>query len=137
MSNLREQRLGELIALTRTEGPKESGLVLMVGEPARLQFLKKHFPEQSSVFFVEFSDLSREILLGIHPEVVVCPAICGPFDCLDLAALLSEAGFKGVFRVLSHSLPRPNIVAREMRQNFPNLNFGLIAGSPVVAEKLH
>lgn len=115
-----------VIALSREADRRTTGMILMVGEPQRLQTLKKHFPDRSGVFFIEFSDLSREILQSIQPSVVVSPAISTGFDCLDLASFLERCRYQGAFRIMAHDLPRPDIIKGELRQNFPSLNFDIL-----------
>lgn len=137
MGTLRSNSVMSLMAITKNDSQAKSGLVLMVGEPQRLKFLKKHFPDQSNVFLVSFSDLSREIFIGINPEVVVCPAMSDSFDCIDLAQVLVDAKFAGAFRILGQSLPRPDLIAREIRQNFPNLDSGFVEETPEYTEQYH
>jgi len=126
MGTVRQNIFGDIIALNRDTHLRSSGMILMVGEPQLMQTLKKHFPERSGVFFIEFADLSREILTAISPDSVVAPAISAHFDCLELAAFLSSADYKGLFRVIAKDLPRPEIVRTEVRQHYPHLDFDII-----------
>lgn len=121
-----------VITLANEADRRSTGMILMVGEPQRLQTLKKHFPDRSGVFFIEFSDLSRDILKAIQPSAVVAPAISTGFDCLDLASFLERCEYKGSFRIMTQDLPRPDIIKSELRQNFPKLNFDIL--KPEVAK---
>ena len=109
-------------------------MIIVVGDAAHLSVLKQHFPEQTSVFFAKFSDLSREILRAISPEVVVGPLFCDGFDCFDLARLLTESEFTGAFRVFGECLPRPQMVSREIKQSFPSLDTAVVSYDPPVRE---
>jgi len=127
MGTVRQNTFGDIIALNRDTHLTTSGMILMVGEPQLMQTLKKHFPERSGVFFIEFSDLSQDILSAICPDSVVAPAISAHFDCLELAAFLNAADFKGLFRAIAKDLPRPEIIRNEVRHHFPRLNFDVIS----------
>lgn len=127
-----------VIALSREVDKRSTGMVLMVGEPQRLQTLKEHFPGRSGVFFIEYSDLSADILRALQPTAVVAPAISAHFDCLDLAEFLSLSEYKGAFRIFAQDIPKPDIIRREVRQYYPALNFEVLkTEAPASKELLH
>ncbi|WP_434287204.1 hypothetical protein [Celeribacter sp. SCSIO 80788] len=138
MGTVRQTAFGEFLAGERGTQFDTGGMILMVGEPQRMQTLKKHFPERSGVFFIEFADLTPEILQGICPDIVMSPAISDQFDCLDLADFLSTARYKGAYRVLARDLPRPEIIRNELRNHYPGLDFDVLRPEPVrVLASLH
>ncbi|ATG46727.1 hypothetical protein [Celeribacter ethanolicus] len=138
MGTVRQTAFGEFVAGRRGAQPGAGGMILMVGEPQRMQTLKKHFPERSGVFFIEFSDLTPEILHSICPDSVISPAISDQFDCLDLADFLSAARYKGAYRVLARDLPRPEIIRNELRSHYPGLDFDVLRPEPIrVLASLH
>ncbi len=131
MGTISQNIFGDLLAHLDGAQSKPKGMILMVGEPQRMQTLKRHFPERTGVFFIEFSDLTADILHSINPDSVVSPVMSAHFDCLDLAAFLHQAGFKGTFRAITKGLPRPEIVRNEVRGQFPELDFDMLSPEPV------
>ncbi|MBW6417188.1 hypothetical protein [Celeribacter sp. PS-C1] len=131
MGTIRQNIFGDLIAHLDRAQSKPQGMILMVGEPQRMQTLKRHFPQDTGLFFIEFCDLTPEILHSINPGSVVAPVISAHFDCLDLAALLQDADYKGAFRAITKGLPRPEIVRNEVRSQFPDLDFDMLSPEPV------
>jgi hypothetical protein len=138
MGTVRQTAFGEFVASRHGTQPDAGGMILMVGEPQRMQTLKKHFPERTGVFFIEFGDLTPEILHSICPDSVISPAISSQFDCLDLAEFLSAARYKGAYRVIARGLPRPEIIRNELRSFYPELDFDMLQPEPVrVLASLH
>lgn len=74
---------------------------------------------------VEFSALTPAMLQKLEPDVVVTGLLSRGFDCTDVARILSDAEFSGEFRVLCAPLPKPEIVARELRSTYPTLDLDL------------
>ncbi len=84
---------------------------------------------------LEFDEL-RDSALAIHdPQLIFSPVVAKGFDCIDVAARLSELNFAGAYRALTHRLPNPDIVKREVRAVFPELDFDVLTISDAHAEK--
>lgn len=132
MGTIRQNIFGDLIAHLERAQSKPEGMILMVGEPQRMQTLKRHFPDRTGLFFIEFSDLTADILHSINPDSVVAPVMTDHFDCLDLAAFLHHVEYKGAFRAITKGLPRPDIVRNEVRGQFPRLDFDMLSPEPVL-----
>lgn len=138
MGTVRQTAFGEVVSGRRDTQTGAGGMILMVGEPQRMQTLKKHFPERSGVFFIEFADLTLEVLHSIRPDSVISPAISEHFDCLDLADFLTRARYTGAYRVIARSLPRPEIIRTELRTQYPCLDFDVLRPEPIrVLAALH
>jgi hypothetical protein len=76
--------------------------------------------------FIPFSELTETVLAQINPDFVISPLVGPDFDCMDLAGVLSEAGFQGRYRVAATDLPNPSLVRREIVGQFPELDFDLL-----------
>lgn len=127
----------DVIAMSRQRKQGDEPMILMVGDPNKLQSTKPYYPKSSGVFFIEFADLTREVLIAINPNVVMSPAICEHFDCLDVAQFLEKNAFSGAYRVIDNDLPRPEIVGREVRFNHPSVDFGFVRKPVALAEHLN
>lgn len=103
-----------------------NALTLMVGDATRMHKVRPHITSENAVFFIEYSDLTPEIFKAFNPTVVLSPAMCNSFDCLDLAALLDECNFVGQYRISLKSIPYPEIILREVRQQHPLLDFDVM-----------
>ncbi len=75
---------------------------------------------------LEFDEL-RDAVLAIHdPQLIFSPVVAKGFDCIDVAARLSELAYAGAYRAIAHRLPNPDIVKREVRAVFPGLDFDVL-----------
>lgn len=45
---------------------------------------------------------------------------------MDIASLLKRFGFTGSYRIVTHSLPHPKIVLREIRSMYPDLDIEIV-----------
>lgn len=76
--------------------------------------------------FVDFDELTPELLELHQPDVVLSPLVTQGFDCVELAHRLVNGGFGGRYRAFAGDLPRPDLVTREIRTSFPGLDFDLL-----------
>ncbi len=53
-----------------------------------------------------------------------------PALLLAVAFLLTEAGYRGRYRALAAMLPRPDMVRREVRSSFPEIDFDVVLVGP-------
>ena len=105
----------------------DAGLsMLAVGDVALWRDAGHPLPADTNIKFADLSEIDGAYLTQMQPDIVVAPLVTSSFDCVDLAARLSEANFEGRFRILTAFLPNPAMVHREMSTQFPNLDFDLI-----------
>ena len=97
--------------------------VLIVGEVRDWLRSGRSLPAGDDLAFLEFDDLTREIIESIAPSVVLAPLMSRRFDCLELAERLCAIGFRGRLRALADNLPNPAIVRNEVRARCPHLDF--------------
>ena len=76
--------------------------------------------------FLEFDDLTTDILRSIRPDIVLVPLQTRVFDCVEVAQRLWEACYPGKLRAQAEGLPDPDIVRREVRAEFPGLDFDVV-----------
>jgi hypothetical protein len=84
------------------------------------------FSPEHRVLYVDFHELTPEMIVAIAPNLVVSPLVAISFDCIDLAVLLQEAGFNGRYRALSRPIPNPRLVRREINDLCPDVDFDLM-----------
>ncbi|GKY87659.1 hypothetical protein [Sinisalibacter aestuarii] len=82
------------------------------------------------VIHADFADVSAAALERWAPDIVISPLVGEGFDCLDLANLLTEAGFAGRYLGAAGSLPKPAVVRREVRACYPDLDFDILGAAP-------
>jgi hypothetical protein len=78
------------------------------------------------VIAASITDIDAAALANWRPDLIVSPVFDSDFDCLDLAKILSNAGFAGRYRVDAGELPNPGLVRREVSAAFPDLDFDLL-----------
>jgi hypothetical protein len=137
MGNISTSKFYDVIAMSRTERRNHDKMTLLVGEYANVQGAETLLPSKSAVFYLDFNDLSADVLRAVNPDVVISPVICATFDCLELAEFLEETEFLGRYRVVLENIPRPEIICREVRRTHPMLDFGVISEKPSPSKRLN
>lgn len=113
--------------------PNESG-----GPPASILLVTEagegmggaSYPGDMNVAVIPYDNLDSEAIDGLNPDVVITAIVSSSFDCMDVAGKLTEAEFSGQMNVLSRSLPRPELVLRELRSTYPTIEVDLITTLP-------
>lgn len=110
--------------------PKDSGYVtepvtLIVGDAAAWISAGRSLPDDPSLHYVSYEELSRRVLETVSPDIVLAPLQGQGFDALDIAVLLESFQFKGRFRALCPTLPNPKLVMAEIKLLCPNVDFDL------------
>ena len=72
---------------------------------------------------VEFHRLTEELIREFAPNLIISPIVCRTFDCVELAARLSEVGFAGRYVAISKDFPRLDIVRSEVRSIVAGVRF--------------
>jgi len=101
-------------------------VVLAVGDLSHWRSTGRNLPWESQITFADFSEIDRDMVESLNPDVVLSPLLCQKFDCLDLAQALHATGFRGRFRIMSPKLPNPGIVLAEARCMCPGLDVEFI-----------
>ncbi|NKB28303.1 MAG: hypothetical protein GKR99_12405 [Rhodobacteraceae bacterium] len=100
--------------------------VLAVGDVDAWREGGNALPTGNRMAFVEFVEISRELIETMEPELVASPLLAKGFDCIDLAQALYMSGFRGQFRAMARVLPDPAIVRNEIRTMCPGLDFDIL-----------
>ncbi len=80
----------------------------------------------SNCYFVDFSNLTRELFDKLRPSVVISNLFETGYDALDIAAELKRMGYEGRYVVVTNALPNPDMVRREVAQIAPALMFDVL-----------
>lgn len=99
--------------------------VLAVGDPAEWKDQGNLLPS-SGISFVSFSEVTEDLISQHRPRVVFSPVLARSFDCIELAILLCKHGFTGGYRAMAESLPKPELIEREVRQLCPRIDFKIV-----------
>jgi len=110
---------------TEETGQSSPVTMLAVGEPDEWQQQGKHLP-RGAIAFVAFRDITAELLDHLVPTVIVSPVLAPSFDCIELATLLHHLDYPGSYRAVSNSLPKPELIEREVRQVCDRLDFRIV-----------
>ena len=110
------------------EKTEQDGLpvVLTIGDTKTWLEHGKVVAGEHRVIYLDFHEITPEMVLAIGPSIVMSPMLANSFDCIDLACVLQDAGFKGKYRALSRSIPNPKLVRREINDICPGLDFDLV-----------
>jgi hypothetical protein len=137
MGNISTSKFYDVIAMSRNDRQDNDKMTLLVGEYAHVQGAETLMPSTSAVFYLDFKDLSADVLRAVNPDLVISPVIGTTFDCLELADFLEKTAFSGRYRVVLENIPRPDIICREVRHTHPKLDFDVISGKPVPTTRLN
>ena len=121
-----EPKLRELNVTAFDSLQDQTVAILAVGDSDEWLQRGNSVPEASSIRFVSIEDITETLLDHLCPTVVISPALSKRFDCIDLAQLLCRLEYKGRYHAVSHELPNPKIIEREIRSICPNLDFGVL-----------
>ena len=102
-----------------------SKVILIVTETTTESCGETPWDDLAGAVVTSFAEFSAQTLSDIDPDVVVAALVSKNFDCTDVAWVLADAEFCGEFRLLSGPLPRPSLVADELRRSFPQLDIDL------------
>ncbi len=100
--------------------------VIAVGEPGEWT-QKGNFLPKENVAFMAFHDVTDTTLEYLSPTIIYSPVLAPSFDCIELAILLHNLGFKGEYRAFARDLPKPDLIVREVRQICPRLSFQIVS----------
>lgn len=101
--------------------------VLVIGELREWIRHGRSLPTGGDLAFLEFEDLTQEILESVRPNVVLSPLLARRFDCVEVAERLWDLRYRGKLRAISGKLPAPEIVRREVTALFPGLDFDVVS----------
>lgn len=99
-----------------------SNSILAVGEPGEWRKQGNALPN-GAISFAAFTDVTSEMLEHLRPTTICSPVLANSFDCIELATLLQNLGFTGSYRAYAKSLPKPELIEREVRQICRRLDF--------------
>lgn len=78
---------------------------------------------------VAYRALDPGLILRTAPDLVMCWLFCARYDAVDVARILCACRFEGRLVIAAPALPRPALVERELRTQFPSLD--ILLRSPV------
>ena len=119
--------LEALIAEALPMETRQAGRVLAVGSPIEWERKNPSFRRPGNVIFVAFGEIDGDLLDRLKPSAVVSPALAWDFDCIDLAVLLRDLNYGGLYRATAVELPKPELVEAEISQLCPGLDFAIIS----------
>lgn len=106
--------------------PAKTGAILVIGEVSRWRAQGRDLPGSQDIHCIELHELAAEFLELVQPDVIFSPLLSNSFDCLDVAVLLQEIGYRGRYRVMSADLPNPWLIRAEISEACPDLDFDVI-----------
>ncbi len=105
-------------------------VVLAVGEYTNWGRVGPSLPWDGKISFAGFGEIDAALISQLDPDVVVSPLVCRNFDCIELAQILDQTGFRGLFRVFTEGLPNPAIVLAEAQALCPNIEIEFVTEIP-------
>lgn len=109
----------------KTSRHKEEPVTLIVGDAAAWISAGRSLPDDPSLHFVSYEEMSRRLVDSVAPDIILAPLLGQGFDALDLAVMLEEFQFEGRFRALCPTLPNPKLVMAEIQLLCPSVDFDL------------
>jgi len=105
-------------------------LILVVGDIDQWIASGRDLPRIAQTRFCAFSELTAVLLAELQPDIILCPLLAENFDVLDIVAVLDFFEFPGRIRALAPPFPNPEIITREVKVEFPSLDFDIIEVRP-------
>jgi len=101
-------------------------VILVVGDVTGWEKTGRDLPKVLGVAFASYAQLADLLRSRLHPALIVAPLSTRDFDAVELARLLHDSAFKGVFYAVAPPLPAPALVLSEIRRVAPGLLFDLL-----------
>ena len=117
--------LGSFTRLRSDVGNPLHSRFLAIGEVRQWLQSGRSLPA-GDLAFLDFWDLTQDILESIRPDIILATLVSRRFDCVDLAELLWNASYPGKLLAMTKDLPDPDIVRREVRDLYPGLDFDVV-----------
>ncbi len=89
----------------------DSDVTLLVGET---DDWGRQLPLAATLHYASLPDLNDDLLRRARPELVLSPLMMRCFDACDVLKRLADLGFRGRYRAISRTLPRPEVVRTEL-----------------------
>ncbi|UWP90329.1 hypothetical protein [Aliiroseovarius crassostreae] len=102
--------------------------ILAVGDLVAGDVETLPLPDRDRVSFVEFSDVTEELIHHLNPGLVISFLMSRSFDCLDLALQLQAIGFHGKYRVMAPEITNPKVIKSEISAQAPGVDFDIVTG---------
>ena len=100
-------------------------VMLVVDDNRNLHRPARHSDDIFGLHWTDYDGCDAQILLKTQPDVVLSPLFGAQFDAMDLASRLQTVGYRGRYRALAKSLPKPAIVRREVAAVAPDIDFDI------------
>lgn len=100
--------------------------ILVIGDMSYWRTTKSHLPEIENTAFCSLTELGREILNDVNPDIILSSIVAGNFDIHEMINLLEKLGYDGAIRALCPPLPNPDMILHEIRSAHPEIDFDLI-----------
>jgi hypothetical protein len=117
---------GDVVHVSAADRTERGAAVLAVGDTRGWTAQGRRLPSDGNVFFVEFHEVTIDLLAELTPRLVLSPLLARTFDCVDLAQRLGQLGYRGPYRAIDSGLPDPALIVREVKSLVPGLDFGVV-----------
>ncbi len=117
---------GDVTHVSASDQTDRSATVLAVGDTREWAARGRRLPSDGHVLFVEFHEVTTDLLDQVCPRLVLSPLLARTFDCVDLAQRLGKLGYRGPYRAIDSGLPDPDLIVREVKSLVPGLDFGVV-----------
>ena len=119
--------IGDPLSVSAADRTHGTAVVLAVGDTRMWSEQGRRLPSDGHVHFAEFHEVTRDLLVGLRPRLILSPLLARTFDCIDLAQRLGALGYRGPYRAIDIGLPDPGLIVREVRSLVPGLDFEVMA----------
>ncbi len=100
--------------------------VLVVADLIRWQDQGRTLPVSQNLRFIDFAELTAELVAQFSPDIILSPLVETTFDVVDVACLLAQMGYEGPYRAVSDALPNARAVSLEIRTSAPSVDFDIV-----------
>lgn len=100
--------------------------MLVVGNIHAWAGSDQSLPSIPGIVFVDYRDLGPHISADRQPDIILSAVVGHGFDAVELATILQTCGFRGRYRGVATSLPRPELIRGEVRTRAPDVDFDIL-----------
>jgi len=112
--------------MVHADGPRKDLVFLVIGGGGRPAASMTNMLSLPNFHFADYESLGAGLIAAVRPDIVLSPLMGPRFDALDMARCLCRSGFSGLYRAVAASLPRTDLICREVRATTPDLDFGIV-----------
>ena len=106
---------------------------LVIGDVSQWIRNGRKIPSIDGFHFADYRSVNRKLIERLSPEIILSPLITDQFDAIDIAQLLADEGYRGLYCAVSEHVGDRESVITELRRTAPMMEVDLFVLPPKAA----